>query len=131
MKERVRLRDLYLCRDCSMTQEEHVERYGESLPVHHIHARCDIDERKRAHLATNLVTLCNRCHQYWDPLPAYLQVDAFLGPYLDYPVLWSPNSEPYCRLRTIVADYGSERISRMERRVQTLTDRLHEGDTDE
>ena len=131
MKERVRLRDLYLCRDCSMTQEEHVERYGESLPVHHIHARRDIDKVERSHLATNLITLCNRCHQYWDPLPAYLQVDAFLGPYLDFPLLWSPNSEQYCRLRSLIADYGSERISRMERRAQSLVDRLQQENTDE
>lgn len=131
MKERVRLRDLYMCRDCSMTQEEHVERYGESLPVHHIHPRRDIDEPKRAHLATNLVTLCNRCHQYWDPLPSYLQVDAFLGPYLDYPVLWLPTSEQYRRLRALASNYGSERVSRMEQRVRILTDRSQREDTDE
>lgn len=120
MKERVRIRDHYMCRDCSITQEEHIERFGEALSVHHLHARSDVDDSRRSHLLTNLVTLCNQCHQYWDPLPSYLQVDAFLGPYLDYPLLWSPSSTQYQQLRDVLSAYGQPRIARTEQRVRTL-----------
>lgn len=115
MKEQVRIRDHYMCRDCSITQEEHVERFGESLHVHHLHARSDVDDSSRSHLMTNLVTLCNQCHQYWDSLPPYLQVDAFLGPYLDYPLFWPATSTKYQQLRDSLSTYGQPRVKRLER----------------
>lgn len=121
MKDRARIRDLYRCRDCSMPQDVHLERFGRKLPVHHIYQRRDATEVDRAHVLTNLVTLCERCHRFWDGLPTYLAVDRFLGPYLDYPVEYVPRSE-LIRLVETLADYGPPRLERVERRLSKSFD---------
>jgi len=56
IREETRERDNYRCQKCEMTQEEHLEKYGRKLPVHHI------DGDKSNCSRDNLTTLCNSCH---------------------------------------------------------------------
>jgi len=62
LKERVRFRDNYKCRECGCTQLEN----GRQLDVHHI------DYNKINNILNNLISLCRRCHvitngsrKYW------------------------------------------------------------------
>ena len=54
LKEQVRKRDMYVCCNCGITQEE----AGYTLNVHHI------DYDKKNNEETNLISLCNSCHAY-------------------------------------------------------------------
>lgn len=130
MKDRARIRDRYRCRFCSMPQDEHVEQFGRQLPVHHIYQRSAASEVDRAHVLTNLVTLCERCHHFWDGLPTYLAVDSFLGPYLDYPVKSIPGSDRN-RLIEVFADYGPPRRRRVDRRLNGKLDWTRWSDRDD
>lgn len=56
LRKKVRIRDNYICQICSMTQEEHLIRYGCVLHVHHI------DYNKQNCIDTNLITLCHKHH---------------------------------------------------------------------
>lgn len=58
LKEQVRQFDSYSCQgpDCSVTQEEHLVKYGCQLIVHHI------DYDKKNNVLDNLVALCLSCH---------------------------------------------------------------------
>lgn len=56
LKEQVRNRDNNCCRLCGLTNEENIEFYKGSLPIHHI------DYNKQNSSINNLITLCNSCH---------------------------------------------------------------------
>jgi len=62
LKEQVRMRDVYKCRECGCPQIEN----GRHLDVHHI------DYNKKNNNINNLITLCKSCHpktnfnrKYW------------------------------------------------------------------
>ncbi len=66
LKDKIRQRDNYECKECKMIEEEHIMVYGRILEVHHIDynkQNCDED---------NLITLCKQCNiranynrKYW------------------------------------------------------------------
>lgn len=56
LKESIRKRDNYECQNCSMTEEEHIEKYKEILNVHHI------DYDKKNCKKNNLISLCRKCN---------------------------------------------------------------------
>jgi len=65
-KESIRKRDDYTCQYCGMTQEEHFEKYGRNIEVHHI------DYNRYNCKENNLITLCkidnikaNTNRDYW------------------------------------------------------------------
>lgn len=72
-------RDGAKCRDCGMTREEHTERWGRDLCVHHRRPRDDFLDGEEdtlppeANDLENLITLCLRCHRKWESLPVQLE----------------------------------------------------------
>lgn len=54
----IRHRDDNRCQSCGMTNDEHRQRYGCSLDVHHV----DPYRRSKSNAPDNLVTLCRLCH---------------------------------------------------------------------
>jgi len=68
--------DDYECVDCGISVEEHIEKYGCSLHIHHIQPRSDFTDStgdvdwNRANKIDNLITLCASCHRVWEGLPA-------------------------------------------------------------
>lgn len=56
LKEQIRKRDNYTCKNCKMTQEEHFIVYGRDIEIHHI----DYDKKNCKN--TNLITLCKQCN---------------------------------------------------------------------
>ncbi len=66
LKEKIRKRDKYKCRNCKLSEKKHIIIYGRKLHVHHI------DYNKRDNLSKNLISLCTNCHsktnhnrKYW------------------------------------------------------------------
>jgi hypothetical protein len=55
IKAAVRERDGHRCRDCCMTEQDHIHRTGQRLEVHRVIPGIVYDEE-------NCVTLCRRCH---------------------------------------------------------------------
>lgn len=55
IKDRVRERDGYRCRDCGMTNDEHYDAYGKCLDVHRVLKDFCYDDAV-------CITLCRRCH---------------------------------------------------------------------
>jgi len=64
----VRERDGYICQApaCSVTQDDHLDRYDERLHVHHLIKARDVDDPEERNAAENLITLCRDCHQRWE-----------------------------------------------------------------
>lgn len=64
----VRERDGRACCDpnCSVTQEEHIQEYGEKLHVHHLRKARDVDDPEERNSKNNLITLCRSCHLRWE-----------------------------------------------------------------
>jgi 5-methylcytosine-specific restriction endonuclease McrA len=64
----VRERDDHTCQDptCSVTQDDHLDRYDEKLHVHHLIKARDLDDAEERNAAENLITLCRDCHQRWE-----------------------------------------------------------------
>lgn len=56
LKERIRLRDGFVCQLCSLTNEEHIVIYGYDLIIHHI------DYVKHNLSDDNLITACIQCN---------------------------------------------------------------------
>jgi len=56
LKEEIRVRDNFKCQYCGMTQEEHFEKYGKNIEVHHI------DYNRFNCKEDNLITLCKQCN---------------------------------------------------------------------
>lgn len=59
-------RDRWCCQSCGMGQDEHVEKFGNSLEVHHIIPISEFDEPEEANFGENLITLCRPCHVRWE-----------------------------------------------------------------
>lgn len=55
LKDRIRARDGYKCRQCGMTQEEHKKRFGRILNVHR-------KDERYGYYFRNCITLCQPCH---------------------------------------------------------------------
>src|SRR5262245_52577978 len=55
IKDNVRIRDGFKCRDCGMTQDEHLEKFGRILDVHRVLPGIVYREE-------SCVTLCRDCH---------------------------------------------------------------------
>lgn len=69
LKREVRERDGQQCRDCGISVEEHLERYGRKLSVHHIVPVRTFANIDNAHEKANLIALCCKCHQKWEQMP--------------------------------------------------------------
>lgn len=65
----VRARDNNRCQICRMEQEEHQERWGEKLHVHHIIPAREFDNHEERNAKDNLITLCCECHKRWEGIP--------------------------------------------------------------
>lgn len=128
MKERALIRDGYSCRECGMSQAEHKARLGRSLQVHHIHPKSQAKDPNRAHLLTNLVTLCERHHTYWESFPPLVQVDAFLGAHIRVPPSCVSNAD-VTRLLEMLQDYGHRAVDYDHQRSRNVLRRKERGDT--
>lgn len=56
LKEKIRKRDNYICQNCNMTEEEHLETYNRVLNIHHI------DYNKENCIKENLISTCLDCN---------------------------------------------------------------------
>lgn len=56
LKEEIRKRDNYICKNCGITEEEHLKLFKTKLSPHHI------DYDKFNNSKSNLITLCGRCN---------------------------------------------------------------------
>lgn len=67
IREKVIQRDNESCEDCGIEREEHYEKYGTDIHVHHIKPRREFLEEGKgiedANEMNNLVTLCSSCHK--------------------------------------------------------------------
>lgn len=69
-RSEIRSRDGKRCQDCGMTAEQHMEKFGRDLEVHHIIPfRLFEDGDEAAHQPDNLITLCRPCHRKWEQMP--------------------------------------------------------------
>lgn len=60
--DRARKRDKYACKNCGMTQQDHLSKWGSSLEVHHIVPFYQFTDHIKANRLSNLTTLCKSCH---------------------------------------------------------------------
>jgi endogenous inhibitor of DNA gyrase (YacG/DUF329 family) len=62
-------RDQARCRDCQITESDHLDAHGFGLDVHHISPARYFDDPKKRDRLSNLITLCRRCHfGKWEPV---------------------------------------------------------------
>ena len=61
-REKVLERDK-VCQVCGMDVEEHIDKYGRNLDVHHIVPINEFDDFSKANDISNLVLLCRSCHR--------------------------------------------------------------------
>lgn len=68
LKKKVRKRDGNVCQNpgCSVSQEEHLRKYGHSLHVHHIRPPEMFDDPSASNTLDNLTALCVSCHSLWE-----------------------------------------------------------------
>jgi transposase-like protein len=61
-------RDGYTCRHCGMDSEDHIDRWGGELHVHHIRPRSSFESEDdpTMNYLSNLVTLCHWCHAIFE-----------------------------------------------------------------
>ena len=64
VRQRILVRDGYRCVECGMTREEHRQRFGTDLHVHHIQT---LKAEMGLNFDWNLVTLCEGCHKAKHP----------------------------------------------------------------
>lgn len=57
-------RDEYTCQSCGMTRDEHYEKTGRDLEIHHKIPISKFDEAEDANYLSNLITLCRSCHPH-------------------------------------------------------------------
>jgi len=62
------VRDRWRCQDCGLEQQDHVEQYGRSLHMHHIRPIRSFETPEDANFLENLITLCQDCHDKWEPM---------------------------------------------------------------
>ena len=69
-RKAVRERDGRVCQDpnCSVTQTDHIDKYGQKLHVHHLRKAREIDDPEDRNAKENLITLCADCHQRWEKI---------------------------------------------------------------
>lgn len=70
-RQRCLERDNYECRSCGLTQEEHKEKHGFGLDVHHVVPLRKFDDPKDANSLGNLVAACRTCHRQYEGLPVF------------------------------------------------------------
>jgi transcriptional regulator with XRE-family HTH domain len=58
IQEKIRQRDNWECQVCKINNDEHINKYGNFLNLHHI----DYDKNNPSE--NNLITLCSKCHGY-------------------------------------------------------------------
>jgi hypothetical protein len=58
LKNKIRKRDNYTCQRCGMKEQKHLNVYGKKTHVHHI------DYNKENCKENNLITLCQKCHNW-------------------------------------------------------------------
>lgn len=69
-RKEVRERDDYECQICGLSQEEHRQKNGCKLHVHHIIPIRQFESgKKRANEPPNLITVCAQCHSRWEGVP--------------------------------------------------------------
>lgn len=63
--------DDYECQICSLSNDEHLDKYNQELHVHHIErfANYGIESHAKANRDENLVTLCMKCHSEHEGKP--------------------------------------------------------------
>lgn len=67
IRRRILERDRYRCQHCAVQQ--HVEKENNrSLEVHHIKPLTSFEEPEKANFEENLITLCQSCHNDWEPV---------------------------------------------------------------
>lgn len=69
-----RERDSYQCQGCGMGENEHIQKRGQELHVHHILPRHvfisdGVVDTEKANELENLVTFCAHCHKKWEGVP--------------------------------------------------------------
>lgn len=69
IRQEVLDRDEYQCQSCGLSDDEHNERHGNSLHIHHIQRLDSFDDLNEANDTSNLVTLCSTCHRRWEGIP--------------------------------------------------------------
>lgn len=62
IREKVIQRDGERCRRCGIARETHIDEHGRDLDVHHITPRSDFENTEESHKLSNLIALCNSCH---------------------------------------------------------------------
>lgn len=55
-------RDDHECQDCGLTREQHHEKYGKDLEVHHKTPIRTFEDTSDANQLSNLITVCMNCH---------------------------------------------------------------------
>lgn len=73
-REKALERDDHTCKRCGISSEEHKEKHGFDLHVHHITPWHKFDDHKERNKLSNLVSLCAACHQKWERLPVKPQM---------------------------------------------------------
>ncbi len=68
-REKALERDGHTCQRCGMTLEEHFDKWGCSLHVHHISNKNNFEDYEEMNALSNLVTLCSSCHKQLEGLP--------------------------------------------------------------
>lgn len=73
-RRKVKDRDSHNCRVCGMGEDQHESEFGERLHVHHIRPLLSFKENgdinyEIANSLSNLVTLCEGCHDKWEGIP--------------------------------------------------------------
>lgn len=74
LREEILERDGYVCRRCSLSRDEHYERYGMDLHIHHLRPVADFNHPDQAHTRDNLIALCLPCHRLIERLPVIPQI---------------------------------------------------------
>lgn len=64
--ESIRKRDKYQCCDCGLTHQQHLDKWGKILEVHHKIPFHEFTDHRKANAKSNLVTLCKSCHMIAD-----------------------------------------------------------------
>jgi len=66
-REKALKRSMYCCESCGMTGENHQDKYGYDLHVHHIVSRKNfLPDDPEQNSLDNLCVLCHRCHELYE-----------------------------------------------------------------
>ena len=68
-REKAIQRDDEKCQLCGIHRDEHQDKHGSDLHVHHIKPANEFDMVSEAHSLDNLVTLCRSDHNRWEGIP--------------------------------------------------------------